>query len=136
MHRSMNWIATVWVFLSVALTLSVEVLAQSQSQLQYTYDAAGNLIQVTRSAVTPKPDLTVTNLLVGTISKNGDGSFNVPVTFPVNNTGNPAAPATWYARGYLSANSSLHDTDQVLAGYNTRSTNLAAGANYPVTTTF
>jgi hypothetical protein len=110
--------------------------AQTQSQIQYTYDAAGNLIQVTRSAVTPKADLTVTNLSVGSISKNGDGSFNVPATFRINNIGNSAAVATWYDRGYLSANSTLHDTDQALGGFNTRTLNLAIGANYTVSTTF
>ncbi len=109
---------------------------QSQSQFQYVYDAAGNLIQVTKSAVTPKPDLTISNLAVGVISLNGNGSFNIPVTFRVNNIGSSSALATWYDRGYLSANALLHDSDQALGGYSTRATNLAVGANYSVSTTF
>jgi hypothetical protein len=110
--------------------------AQSPSQIQYIYDAAGNLIQVTRSAVTPQPDLTVSNLSVGVITRNYNNSFNIPVTFQVNNAGTAAAVATWYDRGYLSANALLHDADQALGGYNTRSTNLAAGGNYSVSKTF
>jgi hypothetical protein len=85
--------------------------AQSQTQVQYQYDAAGNLTQITRSTVTPAPDLTVSNLSVGTITVNTNGSFYVPVSFQVNNVGTLAASATWYDRGYLSTNSTLHDTD-------------------------
>jgi CARDB len=109
---------------------------QTQSQVRYVYDAAGNLTQVTRSAVTPRPDLTISNLAVGVISASGNGSFNIPATFQVNNIGTSAALATWYDRGYLSADSVLHDTDQALSGYNTRTTNLAVGASYSVSTTF
>ena len=109
---------------------------QTQSHLRYVYDAAGNLTQVTRAPVTPQPDLTISNLTVGVIAANGNGSFNIPVTFQVNNVGTSAALATWYDRGYLSANSTLHDTDQALSGYNTRATNLAVGASYSVGATF
>ena len=109
---------------------------QTQSRVQYTYDAAGNLIQVTRSAVTPKPDLAITNLAVGVISFNANGSFNVPVTFQVNNIGTSAALATWYDSGYLSATALLTACDQALGGYNTRTINLPVGANYSVSTTF
>ena len=111
-------------------------VGQTQSHLRYTYDAAGNRIQVTRSPVTPQPDLTISNLAVGVIAANGNGSFNIPVTFQVSNMGTSAAVATWYDRGYLSANSALHDTDQALSGYNTRAANLGVGANYSVNATF
>ena len=111
-------------------------LGQTQSHLRYAYDAAGNLIQVTRSPVTPQPDLTISNLAVGVIAANGNGSFNIPVTFQVSNIGTSAAVATWYDRGYLSANSALHDTDQALSGYSTRATNLGVGISYPVSATF
>jgi hypothetical protein len=110
---------------------------QQQSRVQYVYDPAGNLIQVTRSTdAPPSPDLTISNLTAGAISVNGNGSFNIPVTFQVNNIGASPALATWYDRGYLSANSTLHDTDQALGGYNTHATNLTAGASYSVGTTF
>jgi hypothetical protein len=109
---------------------------QSQSQLQYVYDAVGNLIQVTRSDVMPRPDLTISNLSVGAITGSVNRSYNIPVTFQVNNIGTATAAATWYDRGYLAVNASLRDTDQVLGNYNTRSTNLNAGASYTVVTAF
>ena len=109
--------------------------SQTPSQVQYLYDPAGNLVSATRSAV-QLPDLNVSNLAVGLISVNADHSFNIPVTFQVNNTGSGPANATWYDRGYLSANSTLHDTDQALGGFNTRTTYLAAGDHYSVNTVF
>ncbi len=119
----------------MGLALDVAV-AQTASQIQYVYDAAGNLVQVTRSVITPQPDLSVSNLTVGVIAINANGSYSVPVSFQVNNVGTSAATATWYDRGYLSADPVLHDTDQVLGGHNTRSINLAAGAGYVVSATF
>jgi len=109
---------------------------QTQAQIQYVYDAAGNLIQVTKSVLTPQPDLTISNLAVGVITVNGNGSFNIPVTFQVNNIGTSSATATWYDRGYLSANTVLHDTDPPLGGFNTRATNLAVASSYSVSATF
>jgi YD repeat-containing protein len=111
------------------------VQAQAQSEIQYTYDAAGNVIGVTRTSA-PKPDLTVSNLSVGIITAVGNGSFSFPVTFQVNNIGNATAVATWYDRGYLSAMSTLHDSDQVLGGSTAHSTNVAVGGSYTVNTTF
>jgi len=111
-------------------------LGQTATQMQYFYDAAGNLVQVTRTPTTPQPDLTVTKLAIGAISANANLSYNIPVTFQVNNVGTATAAATWYDRGYLSANSTLHDTDQALGGYNTRTTNLAVVGSYAVTATF
>src|SRR5260221_1144998 len=123
--------------LSASLSLaSGPCWAQTESQVQYIYDAARNLIQVTRSNVPAQPDLTVSNLAVGAIIFNANGSYGIPVTFQVNNIGFATATATWYDRGYLSSSSVLHDTDQALGGYNTRSTNLAAGASYSVSATF
>jgi YD repeat-containing protein len=122
-------------FLGAALAiLPVLTHAQTQSEIQYTYDAAGRVIGVTRAS--NKPDLTVSNLSVGTISQVCNGSFTIPVTFKVNNIGTATAVATWYDYGYLSANTTLHNTDQVLGGHTTRSTNLATGTNYTVNTTY
>src|SRR5271167_578056 len=83
-------------FLGAALALlPLLTQAQSQSNIQYTYDAAGNVIGVTRSS-TAMPDLTVSNLSVGVISAVGNGSYTIQVTFKVNNIGNAPAVATWY----------------------------------------
>jgi hypothetical protein len=87
-----------------------------------------------------KPDLTVSNLVVGTIVKNANGSYSIPVAFQVNNVGGSAAYANsswvWWDRGYLSTDAVLNDTDPLLAGNNMRTISLAAGANYPVSLTF
>lgn len=121
---------------SLGLVLGVSVAqAQGSSQVQYLYDAAGNVIQITRSAATPKPDLTVSNLSVGVIWRDANGAYNLPVSFRVNNVGTAAAVATWYDRGYLSVDAALQNSDQVLGGATARSTDLAPGASYTVTTT-
>ncbi|MFO1323216.1 MAG: CARDB domain-containing protein [Burkholderiales bacterium] len=111
-------------------------VGQTQTQIQYTYDAAGNVIQVTRSQVVPKPDLTITSYSVGTISAVAGGAYSIPVTFQVSNIGNAEAAGTWTDRGYLSANSTHEDSDEILGGFNTRSTPLAPGTGYSVSTTF
>ena len=123
------------VILSYVLAAS-PLWGQQQSRIQYGYDPAGNLVQVTRSAVTLQPDLTISNLSIGVIAANTNGSFSIPVAFQVNNIGTSAALAPWYDRGYLSANAVLHETDQALGGYNTRTTTLDVGATYLVGTTF
>jgi len=109
---------------------------QTGSQIQYTYDAAGNLVQVTRVPTTLQPDLAVSNLNVGVIGLNADNSYSIPVTFLVSNLGTVSANPTWYDRGYLSANSVLHDNDQALGGFNTRTTSLGVGGSYSVSKTF
>ena len=114
---------------------SFTVSSANEAQLHYVYDAVGNAIQVTRTSLSQQPDLTISNLSVGKIIPNADGTQSIPVTFQVANIGRGTAVAPWYDRGYLSADGVLRDTDQVLGGYSTRSVNLGAGANYPVSTT-
>ena len=83
-----------------------------------------------------KPDLAISNLSVGTIVKNANGSYSIPVTYTVTNNGGAAATATWYDLTYLSSDGTLDSGDQNLAGYYTRNTALAAGASYIATQTF
>ncbi len=59
----------------VCLLSANHAWAQSQSQFQYIYDAAGSVTQITRSDVTPKPDLTISNVSVGAITANINGSY-------------------------------------------------------------
>lgn len=117
----------------VCATASASLLAQTASQIQYTYDAAGNVIGIARVS---KPDLTVSNLTIGTIRDTSTGAYNIPVTFQVNNVGIAAATGTWVDRGYLSTDGIFDDADEKLGGAKTRSTALAAGASYTVSTTF
>jgi len=84
----------------------------------------------------PGADLTVSNLAIGAITENQNGSYNIPVTFKVDNVGTVAAQAPWYDYGYLSTDTILNDTDQVLGGFNPRNADLAAGASYTVSRTF
>jgi hypothetical protein len=82
------------------------------------------------------PDLTVSNLSVGTIVKNSNGSYSIPATFQVNNIGGSAAQPTWHDLAYLSTNGVLDNSSVNLSGNNYQVTALAAGANYSVSTTF
>ncbi len=108
---------------------------QSQSQVQYSYDAAGNLIGATRPSG-PAPDLTVSSLAIGLIVKNDDGSFSITATYTVVNSGDAVAAPTWYDRAYLSTDAAHQDADPILSGANTRSASLAPGASYDATTVF
>ncbi len=80
--------------------------------------------------------MTVSNVSVGAIVKNGNGSYSIPVSFQVNNIGGSTALATWYDLAYLSTNTTLDNSDQNLAGYHTQSTSLAPGASYVVNMTY
>jgi hypothetical protein len=90
---------------------------------------------VASAVVQLNADLAVSNFAVGTITPKAGGGYNIPVTFTVTNLGTATVKASWYDVGYLSANGVLDDADQMLSGYTTRSTDLAGGANYPVSMT-
>ena len=106
---------------------------QSPAQIQFSYDAAGNLVQATRVAL---PDLIVTNLAVGTISAQTSGAYTIPVSFQVSNVGAGEATGTWTDRGYLSGNATFDDADEALGNASTHSVPLGPGASYTVNTTF
>ena len=57
------------------------------------------------------------------------------MTYTVTNQGTATATATWYDTGYLSADGVLDNSDQMLSGFATHSTNLAGGASYGVSST-
>jgi YD repeat-containing protein len=105
------------------------------------YSAAGNLLvessetnNVASSAVTlpGRPDLVISNLSVGTITVNKDGSYAIPATFTVTNNGASAALPWWYDFTYLSTDASLTTADTQL-GNVARGTSLAPTASYSVT---
>ena len=113
--------------------MALSLCAIAQTQIQYTYDAAGNLIQAVRIF---KPDLSVSSLSVTSISQHAGGGYDIAASFTITNNGNGPAVASWYDRGYLSTSATLHDTDQVLGGANNQATNLASGASYTASITF
>ena len=79
-------------------------------------------------------DLSVGSLsTTGPIVANRDGSWTIPVTFTVTNSGTAAAPLSWYDVGYLSADGTLDDGDQKGTTYlNLPSAPLAAGGSYTI----
>lgn len=105
------------------------------------YSEASNLLNesdetnnVASSTVTllGKPDLVASNLAVGAISVNKDGSYAIPATFTVTNSGASAAAPTWYDFAYLSTDGALDTGDRYL-GYAGHSTSLAPAASYVAT---
>lgn len=83
-----------------------------------------------------KPDLTVTALSIGTITKNADNSYSFPVTFTVANNGGAAAQPFWEDVCYLSSNTTLDSADIILgAGGSWGAPPLAAGSSYTQTIT-
>ena len=127
-----RWPTALLAMLLLASQPSV-VLGQFPGQLRYTYDAAGNVVGIDRIT---KPDLTVSNLVLRQLGSLPTGAYSISVTFQVNNSGNTVATGTWTDRGYLSSNAVFEDSNEVLAGYTTRSTTLAAGGSYQVSATF
>ena len=105
-------------------------------------DNAGNTfvsngVALTTRVSTTKPDLTVSNVVVGSISVNPDGSYRIPVSYRITNIGDVAAAGAWYAGAYLSADGVLSDNDVDLYGiYDRAGVTLAAGASVDVTTVF
>ncbi|MBI3150062.1 MAG: IPT/TIG domain-containing protein [Betaproteobacteria bacterium] len=81
-------------------------------------------------------DLVISNISVGSVTLNANGSFKVPVAYTVTNTGNIAAPAYWYDQAYLSPDATLHDGDAALTGASYRSVALAVGASYTQSVNF
>ena len=81
-----------------------------------------------------KPDLVISNLTVGTVTVNQNGSYNIPVSFQVTNGGATTAKANWYDNAYLSTDGTF-DTSDLNAGYVERTTDLAPGASYTVNMT-
>ncbi|MGE0331387.1 MAG: hypothetical protein AB7P37_11900 [Ramlibacter sp.] len=83
-----------------------------------------------------KPDLTVSNVVVGAVSANADGSYRFAVSYRVNNVGGVPAPGGWMVGGYLSADGVLDATDRDIYGHNSPPVALAAGASVDMTTVF
>lgn len=86
-----------------------------------------------------RPDLSVSNLVVGTVAVGQDGNWTIPVSFTVTNTGAVAASPSWLDMAYLSADGVLDNADQPSYGYwylGGRGTTLAPGESYVVNGTF
>jgi RHS repeat-associated protein len=83
-----------------------------------------------------RPDLTIGPLTIGTIVANSNGSWTIPVTYTVTNSGAVAAQPGWYDTGYLSANGLLDNSSQSNGYFGYHNTVLAPGANYTVSTSF
>jgi YD repeat-containing protein len=80
------------------------------------------------------PDLMVSDLSVGTITVNTDGSYSIPITYTVTNNGGSSAKSSWYDECYLSTDGSLDTTDPSI-GVHVQQTSLASGAQYVVSLT-
>jgi RHS repeat-associated protein len=80
------------------------------------------------------PDLQISNLSIGAIVANQNGSWNVPVSFTVTNVGTATAPNDIYDRCYVSTDGTLSNDDTYMNQVG-RGTPLAAGASYPVSMT-
>ena len=95
-----------------------------------------NNTQTLSIALPAKADLAVSNLSVGTIVRNANGSKTLPITFTVTNLGALPALPTFYGAAFLSSDGVLDNADQALTGKDTRTTELAAGASYVITRSF
>ena len=92
---------------------------------------------VSASVTLNRPDLTVSGLTVGTVVANSDGTWTIPVTYTVTNSGTVTAQPGWWDIGYLSANGVLDNSSQSNNNYlNARTTALAPGVSYTVTASF
>ncbi len=94
-------------------------------------DETNNVVSTTVT-LPERPDLVATNVSVGAITVNKNGSYVIPVTISVTNSGPATAKATWYDYAYLSTDSTLTTADPYI-GYLSRSTNLAPGGAYNAT---
>jgi hypothetical protein len=95
-----------------------------------------NNTQVVSLTLPTKSDLTVSIVSVGTIIKNANSTYSIPLTYIVTNSGGATAAPNWYDVGYLSANGVFDNADVALAGYHQQTVALAAGASYTINGTF
>jgi hypothetical protein len=96
-------------------------------------DETNNVASVT--VVLSKPDLAISGLTAGTPTANSNGSFTIPVTYTVTNTGTIPIWPSWYDMAYLSTDAVLDDTDYS-SGYLGSHSALDTGKSYTVTANF
>jgi citrate lyase gamma subunit len=106
-------------------------------------DAAGqyfttNALDLTVSVPSDKPDLVVSNVVVGAVTTYPDGSYRLPVSYRVSNIGGVPAPAGWAVGAYIGTGTTAAFSDNVQEqfGYYQQADVLAAGASVDVTTVF
>ncbi len=80
------------------------------------------------------PDLTVSNLVLGTASRNSSGAYTFTANFTVTNSGESTAFPNWVDYCYVSSDATLNTSDWAVASA-TRTTQLNAGASYNVALT-
>jgi RHS repeat-associated protein len=84
-----------------------------------------------------RPDLAVSGVSIGTIVTNQNGTYTIPVTYTVTNVGTVTAQNNWFDMAYVSADGVLDNADQASYPYlSNRTTSLAPGASYNVSTSF
>jgi YD repeat-containing protein len=88
-----------------------------------------NNIASTSVVLPTRADLSPGSLTIGTIVKNGNNSYTIPVTYTVTNNGGAPAPNNWYDMCYLSTNGTL-DTSDAYLGLFQRTTPLGVSNNY------
>lgn len=98
-------------------------------------DETNNATSATSVTLPAYPDLVISSPSVGTIVKNANGTYNIPVTYTVTNSGGSPAQPNWNDFGYLSSNGVL-DSSSASIGSQFRGTALAVSGNYTVTKTF
>jgi len=96
-------------------------------------DETNNVASV--AVLLSKPDLAISGLTAGAPIANSDGSFTIPVTYTVTNTGIIPVWPGWYDMAYLSTDAVLDNADfsNSYLGYHSA---LAQGASYTVTASF
>jgi Fibronectin type III domain/Divergent InlB B-repeat domain len=103
-------------------------------RLELDVNPSASSLSGTLSLVLGLPDLTVSNLMIGTITSNANAEYSIPIAYSVNNSGNGLAKATWNDNCYLSTDANL-DVNDRLIGSQSRSIDLAPGGSYFVSMT-
>ena len=96
-------------------------------------DETNNVASTTVELPT-KADLSAGSVSVGSITVNGNGSYNIPITVVITNAGGIAAKANWYDYCYLSTDGTLDTTDDYI-GFTLRTVDLDPSAQYTFTKT-
>ncbi|MBI2526319.1 MAG: DUF2341 domain-containing protein [Candidatus Rokubacteria bacterium] len=113
---------------------SYYIIIRTDVHQQIAESDEGNNTRASATQVTlaPRPDLVVTSLQApGSVARNGDGTWSVPVLWAVQNVGTTPTPAypSWWDRVYLSTDTVLDGSDIGL-GQVYHADGLAAGATY------
>jgi hypothetical protein len=121
------------------LIIKVDAPAFGNPALQGSVSETNETNNTSLGNVQLQADLTISDLLVGTVSDAGGGRYSFPVTYTVRNIGSSRITVDYYKpirmSAYLSRDADISSSDLALSGLLSRSSPMAPGESFTETRT-